>query len=62
MTIDWNTAPIQELRVIGNLDSKRYHLPGMKYYPLVEAHHRVKFSSEDEAIKAGYHIKSLKGA
>jgi hypothetical protein len=49
------SASIQELRVIGNRDSKRYHLPGMKYYHLVEAHHRVEFSSEDEAIKAGYH-------
>jgi hypothetical protein len=27
----------------------------MKYYHLVEAHHRVEFSSEAEAIKAGYH-------
>jgi hypothetical protein len=49
------SASIQALRVIGNRDSKRYHLPGMKYYHLVEAHHRVEFSSEDEAIKAGYH-------
>lgn len=49
------SASIQELKVIGNHDSKRYHLPGMKYYHLVEAHHRVEFSSEDEAIKAGYH-------
>jgi len=49
------SASSQELRVIGNRDSKRYHLPGMKYYHLVEAHHRVQFSSEDEAIKAGYH-------
>jgi len=48
------SAPIHELRVICNRDSKRYHLPGMKYYHLVEAHHRVDFSSEDEAIKAGY--------
>ena len=42
-------------KVICNRESKRYHLPGMKYYHLVEAHRRVEFSSEDEPIKAGYH-------
>jgi cytoskeletal protein RodZ len=42
------------VRVIGNRDSKRYHLPGMKYYDLVKAHHRVVFQSEKEAIRAGY--------
>jgi hypothetical protein len=47
-------APVQTPRVIGNSDSKRYHLPGMKYYRLVEARHRVAFSSEAEAVKAGY--------
>jgi len=42
------------IRVIGNRDSKRYHLPGMKYYDLVKAYHRVVFQSEKEAIRAGY--------
>jgi len=51
-------APVEKIKVIGNRDSKRYHLPGMKYYQLVEAYHRVEFSSEDEAIKAGYHKAS----
>jgi len=41
--------------VVGNRDSKRYHLPGMKYYDQVKAYHRVEFSSEEEAIAAGYH-------
>jgi tetratricopeptide (TPR) repeat protein len=41
--------------VIGNRDSKRYHLPGMKYYDLVKAYHRIVFQSEEEAIQAGYH-------
>jgi len=40
--------------VIGNRDSKRYHLPGMKYYNEVKAYHRVQFASEEEAVKAGY--------
>jgi len=40
--------------VIGNRDSKRYHLPGMKYYNEVKAYHRVQFASEEEALKAGY--------
>lgn len=45
----------EKIKVIGNSDSKRYHLLGMKYYNAVEAYHRVEFDSEDEAIKAGYH-------
>ncbi|MGO9137163.1 MAG: helix-turn-helix domain-containing protein [Syntrophales bacterium] len=42
------------VKVIGNSDSKRYHLPGMKYYHKVKAYHQVIFNSETEAIKAGY--------
>jgi hypothetical protein len=42
------------VRVIGNRDSKRYHLPGMKYYDLVKEYHQVVFQSEKEAIRAGY--------
>jgi hypothetical protein len=41
-------------KVIGNQDSKRYHLPGMIYFDKVDAHHRIEFQSEEEAIKAGY--------
>jgi cytoskeletal protein RodZ len=40
--------------VIGNRDTKRYHLPGMKYYDKIKAYHRVVFQSEREAIRAGY--------
>ena len=40
--------------IIGNRDTKRYHLPGMKYYEKVKAYHRVLFQSEREAIRAGY--------
>ncbi len=43
-----------KVAVIGNSDSKRYHLPGMAYYDQVDAYHRVEFRSEEEAIKAGY--------
>jgi tetratricopeptide (TPR) repeat protein len=55
------TAPSsneKKIKVIGNRDSKRYHLPGMKYYNKVQAYHRVTFNSEEEAIKAGYHKAS----
>jgi predicted Zn-ribbon and HTH transcriptional regulator len=45
----------QKTKVIGNRDSQRYHLFGMKYYNAVKAHHRVEFASEADAIKAGYH-------
>jgi hypothetical protein len=50
-----NVLPSQgRAKVIGNSDSKRYHLPGMKYYQKVKAYHQVIFNSEMEAIKAGY--------
>jgi cytoskeletal protein RodZ len=41
-------------KVIGNRDSERYHLPGMKYYDRVKSYHRISFNSEAEALKAGY--------
>lgn len=44
----------QKIKVIGNSDSKRYHLRGMKYYNTIKAYHRVEFDSEEDAIKAGY--------
>lgn len=46
--------PRPAFKVIGNRDSKRYHLPGMVYYDRVEAYHRIEFSTEEEAIAAGY--------
>ena len=49
------SADDKQVKVVGNRDSKRYHLPGMKYYDKVLEHHRVIFASEEEAIKAGYH-------
>jgi hypothetical protein len=48
-------AKEQKVKVIGNRDSKRYHLPGMKYYDKVQPYHRIEFNSEEEAIQAGYH-------
>jgi hypothetical protein len=44
----------QKTKVIGNSDTKIYHLPGMNYYNAVKAYHRVEFDSETDAIKAGY--------
>ncbi len=44
----------REMKVIGNRDSRRYHLPGMKYYDKVQAYHRVEFESEEAAVRAGY--------
>jgi hypothetical protein len=46
---------VKKEKVIGNRDSKRYHLPGMIYYRHIEAYHRVEFDSEAAAIRAGYH-------
>ncbi len=45
---------VREEKVIGNRDSRRYHLLGMKYYDAVKAFHRVEFDSEGAAINAGY--------
>jgi predicted acyltransferase (DUF342 family) len=41
--------------VIGNKDTKRYHLPGMAYYNKVAKYHRVYFDSEQQAINNGYY-------
>jgi cytoskeletal protein RodZ len=49
------SLPQNDVKVVGNSDSKRYHLPGMKYYHQVKEYHRVTFPSENDAIKAGYH-------
>jgi cytoskeletal protein RodZ len=46
--------PQQGGRIVGNRDTKRYHLPGMKYYDQVKEYHRVLFQSEREALRAGY--------
>ncbi len=46
--------PPKDVRVVGNRDTKRYHLLGMKYYDKVKAYHRVIFHSEREAVRAGY--------
>lgn len=48
------TEAVPKAKVIGNSDTQRYHLPGMKYYNAVEDYHRVEFDSEADAIKAGY--------
>ncbi|MFA6413199.1 MAG: helix-turn-helix domain-containing protein [Syntrophales bacterium] len=48
------SSQAKSVKVIGNSDTKRYHLPGMKYYEQVKAYHRVVFRSEKEAIAAGY--------
>lgn len=48
------SSQAKSIKVIGNSDTKRYHLPGMKYYEQVKAYHRVVFRSEKEAVNAGY--------
>ena len=50
-----NSAQPEKGMVIGNRDSKRYHLPGMKYYDNIASYHRVEFASEEQAVAAGYH-------
>jgi len=42
------------IRVVANNKSKRYHLPGMKYYDKIPRDRQVIFTSEDAAQRAGY--------
>lgn len=44
-----------KIKVIGNKDTKRYHLPGMPYYHKVKTYHRIYFDSEQQAIDQGYY-------
>jgi hypothetical protein len=44
----------EKVDVIANTKSKRYHLPGMKYYDKIPIDRRVIFTSEEAARKAGY--------
>jgi hypothetical protein len=46
--------PAEKYPVVANSDSKRYHLPGMKYYNEISSHHRVTFPTEEAARQAGY--------
>jgi micrococcal nuclease len=43
-----------EARIIGNVRSKVYHLPGQEGYAQTSEKNRVYFGTEEEAIKAGY--------
>lgn len=40
--------------VVGNLESRVYHLPGGQFYHRVSPANRVLFSTEEEARRAGY--------
>jgi len=41
-------------KIIGNLKSKIYHLPGQANYEKIKEESRAYFDSEEEAIRAGY--------
>jgi len=41
-------------KIIGNKQSKIYHLPGQASYHRIEEENRVYFNSEEEAIRTGY--------
>jgi len=43
-----------EGRIIGNVRSKVYHLPGQEGYAHILEKNRIYFDTEEEAIKAGY--------
>jgi micrococcal nuclease len=46
--------PEQRGRVIGNLRSRIYHLPEQPGYDRVEEKNRIYFSSEQDAVRAGF--------
>ena len=48
-------AVSSEKVVVGNKDTKRYHLFGMPFYNKVRKDHRVYFDSEQQAIDNGYY-------
>ena len=45
----------QKKVIIGNKDTKRYHLFGMPNYNKVAKNHRIYFDSEEQAIALGYY-------
>ncbi|MBN1472668.1 MAG: AAA family ATPase [Syntrophaceae bacterium] len=45
---------MMDVKVVGNIESKQYYLPGMQQYNKVEAYHRTEFATEKEALLAGY--------
>ena len=51
----------QKTKVIGNSDSKKYHLPGTKYYNAVKAYHRVEFDSETVVAPSPNYYEGIKG-
>jgi|GEM_PF-176251 len=48
-------AGSRKMVVIGNKDTKRYHLSGMPGYNKVKKNHRIYFESEEQAIANGYY-------
>jgi len=51
----------QKTKVIGNSDSKIYHLHGMKYNNAVKAHHRVEFDSGTVVAASPHYYEGIKG-
>jgi micrococcal nuclease len=57
----WNEAtraawsdPARRGKVIGNIRTNIYHVPGQRYYDAIDEKNRVYFQTEDEAQKAGF--------
>jgi len=47
-------SPATAGKIIGNVRSKIYHLPGQPYYDQISEKNRVYFDTEEKAIQAGY--------
>jgi micrococcal nuclease len=57
----WNEAkraawsdPMRRGRVIGNIRTNIYHVPGQRYYDAIGEKNRIYFQTEEEAQKAGF--------
>jgi len=57
----WNEArraawsdPARRGKVIGNIRTNIYHVPGQQYYDSIREKNRIYFQSEEEAQKAGF--------
>ncbi|NTW57888.1 MAG: hypothetical protein HGA43_01820 [Nitrospirae bacterium] len=46
--------PARRGRVIGNIRTNIYHVPGQRYYDSIEEKNRIYFQKEEEAQKAGF--------
>jgi len=48
------TDPARRGKVLGNIRTNIYHVPGQRYYNSIGEKNRIYFQTEEEAQKAGF--------